>query len=72
MVNTEKGYKRRNIYILSDSQVAIQVLINFYINSKLGYDCHQSPVKLTEYDRVQPIWVSDTWELVEMKWGGRW
>jgi hypothetical protein len=50
----------------------IKVLINFQINSKLGYNCHQSLVKVAEYDRVQPIWVSDTWELMEMKWEGRW
>jgi len=34
--NIEKGYKGKNIYIISDSQAAIKVLNNFQINSKLG------------------------------------
>ena len=53
--NTEKGYKDRNIYILSDSQAAIKALNNFHINSKLEWDCHQSLVKLTERNRVQLV-----------------
>jgi hypothetical protein len=31
-----------NIYILSDSHVAIKALNSFHINSKLVWDCHQS------------------------------
>ena len=55
--NTEKGYKGRNIYILSDSQAAIKALNNFQINSKLVWDCDQSLVRLAEHNRVQLIWV---------------
>jgi ribonuclease HI len=55
--NIEKGYKGRNIYNISDSQVAIKVLHNFQINSKLDLDCHRSLVTLAENDRVQLIWV---------------
>jgi hypothetical protein len=51
MENIEKGCTRRNIYILSDSQAAIQ------INSKLLWDCHQSLVKLAEHKRIQLVWV---------------
>lgn len=43
----------RNIIFLSDSQVAFKVLNNFPINRTLVWDCHQSPVKLTELHRVQ-------------------
>jgi len=35
MENTEKGYKGRNIYILSNSQAAIKAYDSFQINSKL-------------------------------------
>jgi hypothetical protein len=56
MENTEKGYKGRNIYILSDSQAAIKAN-NSQINSKLAWDCHQSLVRLAEHNRVQLIWV---------------
>jgi len=55
--NIEKGYKDRNIYILSDSQAAIKALNNFQINSRLVWDCHQSLVKLTECKRDQLVWV---------------
>jgi ribonuclease HI len=55
--NTEKGYKGTNICTISDSQMAIKVLNNFQINSKLGLDCHRSLVTLAEHDRVQLIWV---------------
>jgi len=37
--------------------VAIKVLNNFQINSKLVWECHQSLVKLSEHNRVQPILV---------------
>jgi hypothetical protein len=35
MENLDKGYKGRNIYILSDSQAATEALDCFQINSKL-------------------------------------
>jgi ribonuclease HI len=57
MENIEKGYKGRNIYILSDSQAAIKALNNFQINSKLVWDCHQSLMRLAGHNRVQLIWV---------------
>jgi ribonuclease HI len=38
-------------------KVAIKVLNNFQINSKLVWECHQSLVKLSEHDRVQLILV---------------
>jgi ribonuclease HI len=57
MENIEKGYKGRNIYILSDSQATIKALNNFLNNSKLVWDCHPSLMRLAEHDRVQLIWV---------------
>jgi len=48
MENTEKGYKGRSIFILTDSQVATKVLNNFQINSKLVWDCSKSLVKMAE------------------------
>jgi hypothetical protein len=48
MENTGKGYMGRNIYILFESQAAIKALDSLQINSKLVWDCHQSPVKLTD------------------------
>lgn len=51
----EKGYKGRHIYIFSDSHAAIKALNNFLINSALVWDCHQSLVKLAEYNRIQLI-----------------
>ena len=51
MENIEKGYTGRNIYILSDSQVAIKVLDSSQINSKLVWDCQQSLVELAEHNR---------------------
>jgi hypothetical protein len=53
--NMEMGYKRRYIYILSDSQAAIKALNNFQINSELVWVCPQSLVKLAEYNRIQLI-----------------
>ena len=53
----EKGYKDRNIYILLNIQVAIKVLNNFQINSKLLWNCHQFLLKLAEHNRVQLVWV---------------
>ena len=40
MNNTEMDYTGRNMYILSDSQAAIQAHDSFQINSKLVWDCH--------------------------------
>jgi ribonuclease HI len=57
MENIEKGYKGRNIYILSDSQAAIKVLNNFKINSILVWDCHQSLMRLADHNRIQLIWM---------------
>jgi ribonuclease HI len=57
MENIEKGYTGRNIYILSDSQVAIKALDSFQINSKLVQDCYHSLVKLPEHNRIQLVWV---------------
>jgi hypothetical protein len=39
MENLEKGYAGRNMYILSNSQAAIQATYSFQINSKLARDC---------------------------------
>jgi ribonuclease HI len=57
MEDTEMDYKGRNMYVLSINQVAIKVLNNSQINSKLLWDCHNSLVKLAEHNRVQMIWV---------------
>ena len=57
MANIENGYKCRNIYILSDSPVAMKMQKWFPDNLNLVWDCHQSMVKLTEHNRVQLIWV---------------
>ena len=59
MENTEKSYKSRNMYILSDSQAAIKELKNFKANSEQMWDCHQSLVRLAEDNRVQLIWVPE-------------
>jgi len=56
MENTAKGYKSRNIYILSNSQAAIKSLDNFLINSKLVWDSHPSQLKQAEQDRIQLVW----------------
>jgi ribonuclease HI len=50
-------YKNGNIYIISDSQDAIEAPDKYHINSKLVWDCHQTLVKLAKHNRVQPIWV---------------
>jgi hypothetical protein len=67
MESIEKGYTCRNICILSDSQAGIKVLDSFKISSKLVSDCHQSLAKLAVHNRLQLVWVKDTWELVDMK-----
>jgi hypothetical protein len=50
--NINRGYKNRNIYILSDSEAVIKALDNYQINLKLVWDCHQSLTKLDEHNRV--------------------
>jgi hypothetical protein len=55
--NLDRNYRNRNIYILSDSQVAIKALDSYQINSKLVWDCHQSLAQMAEHNRVQLIWV---------------
>jgi hypothetical protein len=57
MKNIGKGHTGRNIYVLSNSQVAIKTLDNFHINSKLFSDGCQSPMKLPEHSRIQLVWV---------------
>jgi len=57
MEKTEKDYKERNIYIVSDNQAAIKELNNFQVNSKLIWDCYQSLVELAKHTRVQLVWV---------------
>jgi ribonuclease HI len=52
-----RKWLRRNIYILSDSQAVIKGFYSFHINSELFGDCHQSPVKLAELNRIQWVWV---------------
>jgi ribonuclease HI len=55
--NTDRGYKNRNIYILSDSQAEIKALGKYQITSKLVWDCHQSLIQLARQNRVQLVWV---------------
>jgi ribonuclease HI len=55
--NINRGYKNRNIFILSDSQDAIKALDKHCINSMFVLDCHQSLTELAEHNRVQAIWV---------------
>jgi len=57
MENTEKRYTWRNVYFLSDRQMAIKAVDSFQINSKLVWDCRQSLVKLAENNRIQLVWV---------------
>jgi hypothetical protein len=42
----KKGYKDRNIHILSDNQTAIMALHNLETNSNIVWDCHQFLVEL--------------------------
>jgi ribonuclease HI len=51
--NIKRGYLKRNIYILSDSQAAIKELDSYKINSKLVWDCHQYLMVLAEHNNVQ-------------------
>jgi hypothetical protein len=55
--NLGRNCKNRDIYILSDSQAAIEALGKHQITSKLVWDCHQSLTQLAEHNRVQLIWV---------------
>jgi ribonuclease HI len=52
--NTDRNYKNRTIYILSDSQAAIKALGKYHITSKLLWDCHQSLTQLAKHNRVMP------------------
>jgi len=63
MENIENGYTGRNINILSDDQAAIKALESFQINSKLVWDCHQSLVKLAEFNLIQLVWVPGHMEI---------
>jgi hypothetical protein len=53
--NLDKGYRNRNIYILSDSQAAIKALGKYQITSKVVWNCHQSLIQLARHNRVQLI-----------------
>ena len=64
MENIEKGYTGRNIYILSECEVAIKALDSFQINSKSVWDSHQSLVKLAVYKRIQLVWVPEHMAIV--------
>jgi ribonuclease HI len=55
--NLDRDYKNRNIYIISNSQAAIESLGQHQITSKLVWDCHQSLMQLAKLNRVQLIWV---------------
>jgi hypothetical protein len=57
MKNIEKGYRGRNINILSDSQAAVKVLNSCQVNSNLVWDCCQSLLKLGEHNRIHLTWV---------------
>jgi hypothetical protein len=65
--NLDRNYKNRNIYILSDSQAVIKVLVKHQISSKLAWGCHQSLTPLARHNRVQLIWVPEHEELLVMK-----
>jgi hypothetical protein len=52
MDNVENGFMGWNIYILSDSQAALD---SFQINCKLVWNYHKSMVKLAERNRIQLI-----------------
>lgn len=57
----------QNIYILSDSQVAIKALNSFHIKSELVWDCHQSWCNWQNITRFNWCGCCDTWVLIEMK-----
>jgi hypothetical protein len=45
LFNSDRGYKNRNTYILSDSQAAIKALDNYQFNFKLVTDCNRPFIK---------------------------
>jgi hypothetical protein len=55
--NLGRNYRNRNIYILSDSQAAINALGKHQIISKLARDCHQSLIQLAKHNTMQLIYV---------------
>jgi ribonuclease HI len=55
--NLDRNYRNRNIYILSDSQVALKALDKHQINSKLVWDCYQTLIELANHNSVQLVWV---------------
>jgi hypothetical protein len=55
MANLDRNYRNRNIYILSDSQAALEALDKHQINSKLIWNCHQILMELAKHNRVQLI-----------------
>jgi ribonuclease HI len=57
VVNLDRNYKNRRVYILSDSKPAIIAIAKYEITSKLVRDCHQSLIQLTIHNRVQLIFV---------------
>jgi ribonuclease HI len=52
------NYRDSNIYILSDSQVALKALDKHQINSKLFWDCYQTLMELAKHNRVRLAWVT--------------
>jgi len=57
MQNIKNSYTGRNIYALSESQVATKALDNFQKNSKLFWECHQFMTKLAEHITIQLVWL---------------
>jgi ribonuclease HI len=55
--NIKRGYFKRNIYILSNSQAVIKALDNCRIHSRLIWDYHQSLMTLAESNKVHFLWV---------------
>jgi ribonuclease HI len=53
----DRDYKNRNIYVISDSQVAIKALGKYQITSKLVWYCHQFLIQLPRHKGVQLIGV---------------
>jgi hypothetical protein len=45
--NIDKGYKNRNIHILSDNQAATKAPNNYQFISKLVWDCNQSLMEVS-------------------------
>jgi ribonuclease HI len=55
--NIKRGYCKRNIYILSDSQAATEALDICRISSRLVCDYHQPLMILAECNKVYLLWV---------------